>query len=351
MPALAPKAPRPVDKPVATRENLRKSLLSWYDRAGRSLPWRVRGGRADPYRVWLSEIMLQQTTVAAVVPYFGRFLEAWPSVSDLATAPRDDVLSAWAGLGYYSRARNLHAAAQALAANGFPDTEQGWRKLPGVGAYTAAAIAAIAYDHPANVVDGNVERVIARLRAVETPLPDAKPELRALAAELITPTRPGDYAQALMDLGATVCTPKSPKCEQCPWVSACAAFATGQPETFPRRAPKAERPHRHGAVYRIQRDDKFWLVRRPDKGLLGGMAALPTTEWRAKKFTRTEALKHAPVSAPWKKIGQIEHVFTHFALTLDVYEADYAPPNDGWWGDASALPTVFKKAVLVAHKT
>ena len=346
MPVPAPKAPRPVDKPVATRENLRKSLLSWYDQAGRTLPWRVKSGRADPYRVWLSEIMLQQTTVAAVIPYFLRFLEAWPTVDDLAAAPRDDVLSAWAGLGYYSRARNLHAAAQALAANGMPETEEGWRKLPGVGAYTAAAIAAIAYDLPANVVDGNVERVIARLRAVETPLPEAKPELRALAAELVTADRPGDYAQALMDLGATVCTPKSPKCEQCPWQPHCAAYATGQPETYPRRAAKAERPRRYGAVFRIQRDDTFWLVRRPDKGLLGGMAALPTTEWRAKKFTRAEALKHAPVAAAWKKIGPIEHVFTHFALTLDVYDAECAPPNDGWWGDASALPTVFKKATL-----
>lgn len=348
MPARAPKPTRPVDKRDATRENLRKSLLSWYDRAARELPWRVKGNNsADPYRVWLSEIMLQQTTVAAVIPYFARFLEAWPTVADLAAAPRDDVLSAWAGLGYYSRARNLHAAAQALAANGMPETEEGWRKLPGVGAYTAAAIAAIAYDQPANVVDGNVERVIARLRAVETPLPDAKLELRARAADLVTANRPGDYAQALMDLGATICTPKSPKCDQCPWASACAAYATGQPETYPRRAAKAERPRRYGAVFRIQRHDQFWLVRRPDKGLLGGMAALPTTEWRAKKFTRAEALASAPVSGDWKKVGQIEHVFTHFALTLDVYEADCAPPNDGWWGDATALPTVFKKATAV----
>jgi A/G-specific adenine glycosylase len=347
MPALAPKPARPVDKPVATRENLRKSLLFWYDRAGRELPWRVKGNnRADPYRVWLSEIMLQQTTVAAVIPYFARFLETWPTVAALAAALRDDVLSAWAGLGYYSRARNLHAAALQLAANGMPKTEEGWRNLPGVGAYTAAAIAAIAYDLPANVVDGNVERVIARLRAVETPLPDAKPELRTLAAELVTANRPGDYAQALMDLGATVCTPKSPTCGECPWQSACAAHATGQPETYPRRAAKAERPRRYGAVFRIQRDNHFWLVRRPDKGLLGGMAALPTTEWRTKKFTRAEAVKHAPVAAAWKRAGHIEHVFTHFALTLDVYEADCPPPNDGWWGDASALPTVFKKAAL-----
>ena len=349
MPAFAPKPVQPVEKPGATRENLSKSLLSWYDRAGRTLPWRVRSSCADPYRVWLSEIMLQQTTVAAVVPYFSRFVETWPTVADLAAAPRDDVLGAWAGLGYYSRARNLHAAAQQLAATGFPETEEGWRKLPGVGAYTAAAIAAIAYGQPANVVDGNVERVIARLRAVETPLPDAKPELRTLAAELVTADCPGDYAQALMDLGATICTPKSPKCGACPWQAACAAYATGQPETYPRRAAKAERPRRYGAVFRITHDGPFWLVRRPDKGLLGGMAALPTTEWRAKKFTRAEAIAAAPVSAAWRKLGQVQHVFTHFALTLDVYEATCAPPNDGWWGDATALPTVFKKAALIGR--
>ncbi len=319
-------------------------MLSWYDRSARDLPWRVRGGRADPYWVWLSEIMLQQTTVAAVGPYFARFLQRWPDVAALAAAPRDDVLSAWAGLGYYSRARNLHAAAQVLAAEGFPETEEGWRKLPGVGAYTAAAIAAIAYELPANVVDGNVERVMARLRAVETPLPDAKPELKALAGELVTADRPGDWAQALMDLGATICTPKSPKCDLCPWEKVCAVRASGAPETYPRRAAKAERPQRYGAAFRIQRDGQFWLVRRPDKGLLGGMAALPTTEWREKKWTRAEALKHAPAGGAWKRIGAVAHVFTHFALTLDVYALDAAASGDGWWADESALPTVFKKA-------
>ena len=321
-------------------------MLKWYDREGRDLPWRLRGGRADPYRVWLSEIMLQQTTVAAVAPYFGRFLEWWPDVGALAAAPRDDVLGAWAGLGYYSRARNLHAAAQKMAADGVPQTEAAWRELPGVGPYTAAAIAAISFDEATNVVDGNVERVIARLRAVETPLPDAKPHLRALAAELVTSDRPGDWAQALMDLGATVCTPRSPKCGVCPWQDECAAFASGAPETYPRRAAKAERPRRYGVAFRIEREGELWLVRRPDKGLLGGMAALPATEWREKKWSRAEVLKHAPVSAGWKKIGAIEHVFTHFALTLDVYSAETAPPNDGWWGNVSVLPTVFKKAAL-----
>jgi len=346
---------------------LRKSLLKWYDREARDLPWRLREGTADPYRVWLSEIMLQQTTVAAVVPYFTRFLERWPTVEALAAAPRDDVLGAWAGLGYYSRARNLHAAAQAMAAKGVPRDEAGWRELPGVGPYTAAAIAAIAFGEATNVVDGNVERVIARLRAVEAPLPEAKPQLRELAGELVTADRPGDWAQALMDLGATVCTPRSPKCDVCPWVGACAAYGTGAPEAYPRKTAKAERPRRYGAVFLLLGPPapspadgdvvsgkpagegaggprKFWLVRRPDKGLLGGMAALPTTEWREKKWPRAEVLKQAPVAGDWKKIGAVEHVFTHFALTLDVYSAETAPPNDGWWGDASALPTVFKKA-------
>jgi A/G-specific adenine glycosylase len=267
-------------------------------------------------------------------------------VQALSAAPRDDVLAAWAGLGYYSRARNLHAAAQLMAASGVPNTEQGWRALPGVGAYTAAAIAAIAHGEAANVVDGNVERVIARLRAVETPLPDAKRDLRARAAELVTADRPGDWAQALMDLGAIVCTPRSPKCGDCPWRGDCAAHAAGAPETYPRRAAKAERPRRYGVAFRIERDGQLWLVRRPDKGLLGGMAALPTTEWRARTWPRAEALRHAPLVTDWKKRGAVEHIFTHFALTLDVYSAEGAPPNDGWWGDASALPTVFKKAAL-----
>ena len=344
MPALAQKRTRPGDKGSAPRDKLRKSLLKWYDREGRDLPWRLRNGRPDPYRVWLSEIMLQQTTVAAVAPYFARFLERWPTFEALAEAPRDDVLGAWAGLGYYSRARNLHAAAQKMAADGVPGDEAGWRKLPGVGPYTAAAIAAIAFDEATNVVDGNVERVIARLHAVETPLPEAKAELRALAGELVTADRPGDWAQALMDLGATVCTPRSPKCDVCPWLDACAAYASGAPETYPRRSPKTERPRRYGVAFRIERDGALWLVRRPDKGLLGGMAALPTTEWREKKWPRAEALRHAPIAGDWKMIGAVEHVFTHFALTLDVYSARTPPPNDGWWGDESALPTVFKKA-------
>ncbi len=304
----------------------------------------MRGGRGEPYRVWLSEVMLQQTTVAAVGPYFAKFLALFPDVEALAAAPRDVVLGAWAGLGYYSRARNLHAAAQRLVAEGFPETEAGWRDLPGVGPYTAAAIAAIAYDAPTNVVDGNVERVMARLFAVEALLPAAKAELSTLAGELVTAERPGDWAQALMDLGATVCTPRAPKCGICPWAVQCAARAGGAPETYPRRVAKPARPERFGAAFRIERGGAFWLVRRPDKGLLGAMAALPTTPWRAKKWTKREALAHAPVEANWTKAGQVRHVFTHFALTLDVYAADAAPAGEGWWGDASALPSVFKKA-------
>jgi A/G-specific adenine glycosylase len=340
-----------VDKPATTRENLRKSLLSWYDSEGRELPWRVRGERGEPYRVWLSEVMLQQTTVTAVVPYFAKFLTLFPNVQELATAPRDVVLGAWAGLGYYSRARNLHAAAQRLVADGFPTTEAGWRGLPGVGPYTAAAIAAIAYDAPSNVVDGNVKRVIARLFAVEAQLPAAKPELRDLAGALVTAERPGDWAQALMDLGATLCTPKAPKCGICPWTAYCAALATGAPESYPRRAAKPPRPERFGAAFRIERGGAFWLVRRPDKGLLGGMAGLPTTQWRSERWARTEALKHAPVVANWTKAGQVRHVFTHFALTLEVYVAAAVPVGEGWWGDVSALPSVFKKAAALRRRS
>lgn len=340
----AQKRSAPVDKRATTRDNLRKSLLSWYDRDGRDLPWRVRGGRPDPYRIWLSEVMLQQTTVAAVAPYFARFLELFPTVASLAEAPRDVVLEAWAGLGYYSRARNLHDAARRLASEGFPVSEEGWRALPGVGPYTAAAIAAIAYGQPANVVDGNVERVMARLYAVDTPLPAAKPELRALAEGLVAADRPGDWAQALMDLGAVVCTPRTPHCEACPVSEFCAARRSQDPSSFPRRSPKPVRPERFGAAFRLERGEQIWLVRRPDKGLLGGMAALPSTPWREREWSVEEALEHAPAEAQWVKAGQVRHVFTHFALKLDVYVAAAAPSGDGWWGGASALPTVFKKA-------
>lgn len=298
----------------------------------------------DPYRVWLSEIMLQQTTVAAVIPFYEAFLARWPDVGALAAARREDVLGAWAGLGYYSRARSLHAAAQILAAEGFPETEDGWRALPGVGPYTAAAIAAIALGQPANVVDGNVERVIARLYAVEEALPSARARLRALAAGLVREERPGDWAQALMDLGANVCTPKSPKCLICPWADDCAARARGDAQSYPRKAAKGERPRRHGVAFRLERGGEVLLVRRPDKGLLGGMAALPSTPWRAEAWTRAEAMAHAPAAAAWKNIGIVEHVFTHFALTLEVWAAKGNAGDGVWSADFSPLPTVFRKA-------
>ena len=321
-------------------------MLAWYDRDGRELPWRTKKGRPDPYRVWLSEVMLQQTTVAAVGGYFAKFLKLYPSVEALARAPREQVLEAWAGLGYYSRARNLHAAAQALAANGFPETEAGWRALPGVGPYTAAAIAAIAFDEATNVVDGNIERVMARLFAVATPLPEAKPELRALAQEFVRDDRPGDWAQALMDLGATICAPRNPQCFLCPLRGGCAAFAKGAPETFPRRAAKAAKPQRYGVAFVLERGGAILLVRRPDKGLLGGMAGLPTTPWREAKWTRAQALAHAPAKAKWRNDRTVRHVFTHFALELDVLRA--RGDAEGWWAkpeELAALPTVFKKAL------
>lgn len=357
--SAAPRKPRlqdvAVDDPVYAPGALRVALLSWYDLNARSLPWRTpprSGAKPDPYRVWLSEIMLQQTTVAAVGPYFARFLELWPTLGALSAAPREDVLREWAGLGYYSRARNLHAAAGAVAAlGGFPVKEAELRALPGVGPYTAAAITSIAFGQPANVVDGNVERVMARLHAVETPLPGAKPELAALAARYVTSDRPGDWAQALMDLGATVCTPRTPACDRCPLAFACAARVTGAPETFPRRKARAAKPERHGVAFRLRRGGDILLVRRPDKGLLGGMAALPTTPWRTEVWTRDEALDHAPAAVPWRESGAVRHVFTHFALTLTVWTGE--GDADGDWRSttdvtALGLPTVFRKAATLA---
>jgi A/G-specific adenine glycosylase len=343
-----------VDRVVDAPGALRVALLDWYDRHARSLPWRTPPGAgvaAAPYRVWLSEIMLQQTTVAAVGPFFERFLALWPTVEALAAAPREDVLRAWAGLGYYSRARNLHAAAGAVVAQGgFPADETALRALPGIGPYTAAAVASIAFGLPANVVDGNVERVMARLHAVETALPEARPALAALAARYVTSDRPGDWAQALMDLGATVCTPRSPGCERCPIAFACLAQAGGTPEAYPRRKAKAARPERHGVAFRLLRGGDILLVRRADKGLLGGMAALPTTPWREEMWSRAEALVHAPAFAEWRDSGVVRHVFTHFALTLAVWTGE--GHTDGDWRavtDVAALglPAVFRKALLV----
>jgi A/G-specific adenine glycosylase len=336
--------------------DLRARLLAWYDDSARDLAWRVgphdhaAGVRADPYRVWLSEVMLQQTTVPHATHYFLSFTRRWPTVTDLAVVEDGDLMAAWAGLGYYARARNLLACARAVARDHggvFPDTEEGLRALPGVGAYTAAAIAAIAFDRAANVVDGNVERVMSRLFAVEDPLPDSKPTLKALAASLVDDHRPGDWAQALMDLGATVCKPKSPLCDRCPVSMHCAAFARGDQDSFPRKTRKAARPRRFGIAYVLTRGDQVALVRRPDKGLLGGMLGLPTSDWTS---VPPEGLQGAPADAAWREAGEIEHVFTHFSLTLKVMRAEGLADGVVWTpvDRLDALPSVFLKAARQA---
>jgi A/G-specific adenine glycosylase len=336
------------------------SLLAWYDRHRRVLPWRAPAGeRQDPYRVWLSEIMLQQTTVATVAGYFERFLTRWPTVEDLAAAPLDDVLHAWQGLGYYARARNLHACAKVVAdrhAGRFPDDEAALRALPGIGDYTAAAVAAIAFDRPATAVDGNVERVVARLFAVTEPLPEAKRELRRLAATLTPERRAGDYAQAAMDLGATICTPRKPNCFLCPWRMACRARLAGIAEELPARRDKAERPTRRGvAFWTVRPDGAVLLRRRPEKGLLGGMMEVPSTPWREAPWSDEDAKATAPVAARWRPLpGVVRHTFTHFHLELAVWagevRAGYAAGGVWVLPDAMgehALPTVMKK--VIAH--
>jgi A/G-specific adenine glycosylase len=350
----------PVSSPQPT------GLLAWYDRHRRKLPWRAPPGqRADPYRVWLSEIMLQQTTVKAVGPFYARFLARWPNIRALAAAPLDEVLKSWAGLGYYARARNLHACAAAVVERHggiFPSDEARLRDLPGIGAYTAAAIAAIAFDASATPVDGNIERVVARLYALDTPLPAAKPEIFRLAQALTPQQRAGDFAQALMDLGATICTPKTPACALCPWNESCAAFARGDAETFPRRVPKREGILRRGAAFVACRADGSVLLRsRPTKGLLGGMTEVPTTEWSA-DFDESDAIKSAPRFASrkpvrWRRLlGVVRHVFTHFPLELAVYTAALpagtAAPKGARWAKIAelpgeALPSLMRK--IVAH--
>ncbi len=339
-----------------------QALLAWYDRHRRHLPWRAPPGEtADPYRVWLSEIMLQQTTVQAVRPYFEAFTRRFPTVGDLADSPLEEIMRMWAGLGYYSRARNLHACARAVVAEHggrFPAEEEALLKLPGIGPYTAAAIASIAFDRRAVVVDGNVERVVSRLHRIETPLPDAKPEIRRLADAMTPHARPGDYAQAMMDLGATICSPRRPSCGVCPFLGGCAARKAGAPETYPRKTPKPESPTRRGAAYVAVRADGALLVRtRPPKGLLGGMIEVPTTEW-----TPDGAFPNgsdAPLPGAWRSAGVVRHVFTHFALELAVYAlvapADASAPAGSYWmkaGDirSAAFPTLFRKVLAAADR-
>ncbi len=332
------------------------SLLDWYDLHRRRMPWRaLPGERADPYKVWLSEIMLQQTTVAAVGPYFARFVERFPTVHALAAAKLDEVLALWQGLGYYARARNLHRAAQIVArelGGRFPDTAEALRKLPGVGDYTGAAIAAIAFERPEAAVDGNVERVMARLHAVEVPLPAAKPALRELARRLVPEARPGDFAQALMDLGATICVPRAPRCLVCPWSGACEARARGLAEDLPRKLAKRARPVRHGvAFFLMDRDGAILLRRRPEKGLLGGMREVPSTGWAEKAPSAHEAAAAAPAPATWRVLpGPVHHGFTPFELKLTVWAARGArrPRAKGVWCPGEqlsmqALPTAMKK--------
>lgn len=338
-------------------------LLAWYDRHRRTLPWRVVAGeRADPYRVWLSEIMLQQTTVRAVGPYFEKFMSRWPDVTALGRASLDDVLRMWAGLGYYSRARNLHACAVAVLSEhggAFPDTEEGLRGLPGIGPYTAAAIAAIAFDRCTMPVDGNIERVVSRLYAIEEALPQAKPLIMEMAATLLGPSRAGDSAQALMDLGATICTPKKPACALCPLNDDCAARTRGDQELFPRKAPKKSGNLRRGAAFVVTRGGELLVRSRPEKGLLGGMTEVPGSQWLAGQEDAA-ALAQAPelkgVTHWHRRAGVVTHVFTHFPLELVVYTASVPPrsraPDGMRWVpvatlDGEAFPNLMRK--VVAH--
>jgi A/G-specific adenine glycosylase len=331
------------------------ALLEWYDRQARVLPWRVPPGGElpDPYRVWLSEVMLQQTTTAHAAPYFARFTERWPSVEALAAAPEEAVMAEWAGLGYYSRARNLIACARAVAERGgFPDTEDELRKLPGLGAYTAAAVAAIAFGRRAVVVDANVERVVARLFAIDVPLPGTRKAI-CEAADAITPADcAGDFAQAMMDLGATICTARNPKCLLCPLSGPCEARAQGRQGELPVKVVKKAKPQREGTAFWIERDGQVWLVRRSARGMLGGMRALPDDGWSA----RADGSGDAPIPGAWRAGGVVRHSFTHFDLELGlaIYAGDQWPALAGgeWWPvaeiEAAGLPTLFAKAARLA---
>ena len=343
-----------MDASAATIPDL---LLGWYDVHHRSLPWRSPPGAPspNPYQVWLSEVMLQQTTTAAVAPYFTKFLTRWPDVAALAAADEGEVMAAWAGLGYYARARNLIACAKAVAAAGgeFPATEADLRKLPGLGAYTAAAVAAIAFGERVAVVDANVERVVTRLFAIATPLPQAREQIRAEVDRFTPADRPGDFAQAMMDLGATVCTTRAPKCLLCPLAPHCAGRALG-PERFPLKLPKAAKPQRQGRAYWIERERRVWLVRRAAKGMLGGMRALPDDSWSA----RLDGHARPPLEGEWAAAGSVRHSFTHFDLDLQlmVYSgrdcSRLDPEHGEWWAtgdlDEAGLPTLFAKAARLA---
>ena len=327
-------------------------LLAWFDRNARQLPWRAPiGMRRDPYRVWLAEIMLQQTTVPHAAPYFEAFTRRWPTVEALAAAADEEVMTAWAGLGYYARARNLLKCARDVAARGgFPETQAGLRELPGIGPYTAGAIAAIAFGERSAAVDGNVDRVFARLLALKGDWTAAKKQIAAEVSALVPAERPGDFAEALMDLGATICTPTSPACALCPLADLCAARAEGIPERYPVKPAKAVKPVRHGHAYVLMKAGKVWLVRRPPQGLLGGMAALPSGEWREGGWLEPDP----PVEADWQEIGEVRHVFTHFSLKLRVWQAKArrAPVVAGDWVPAdgeTGLPTVFAKALALAR--
>lgn len=322
-------------------------LLAWYDAHGRDLPWRAKGYPANPFHVWLSEIMLQQTTVAAVIPYYTKFLSRWPSLKALAAASQEEVLAEWAGLGYYSRGRNLLKCARILVekyGGGFPQESSQLQELPGIGPYTAAAIAAIAFDRSSTVVDGNVERVMARYFAVEAPLPQARAELKAYAAKLTPAHRPGDYAQAVMDLGAIICTPRHPKCADCPWHEGCAGRKAGNAATLPRRQPKKPRPVRYGFACVDFAGDRVRLERRPERGMLAGTLAVPGSTW-------SESLP--PIPEGWQKVGEVRHVFTHFALVLSVLYREGDRSTGAFYELAevfTTLPSLDKKVLALAQE-
>lgn len=352
-----PMKPSPQREPVDA-----EALLNWYDHHARDLPWRVSpqdralGILPDPYRVWLSEIMLQQTTVATVGNYFRRFLDRWPTVEMMAEAPLDDVLVEWAGLGYYARARNLHACARKVVdefGGKFPQSAAALQELPGIGPYTSAAIAAICFDEPVAVIDGNVDRVMARYLALDVPVRDAKPLIREETQKAV-PTRAGDFAQAMMDLGATLCAPRAASCLLCPISGGCAGVATGQPTDFPVKPVKAERPVRHGHAFIITNSQGgVWLRQRPEKGLLAKMTEVPGSNWQSDMHE-----PQFPVAGGGRKIGNVTHVFTHFRLELTVWQmmsGERDPMDAGWWSspqnlDNEALPSLFRKVLAIAFE-